>query len=55
MKFFIDFEATQANEIISIGVVSETGTTFKSLVKPQLSSISPYITLQKKWYLMQNT
>ena len=43
MKFFIDFEATQANEIISIGAVSEIGTTFKSLVKPQLSSISPYI------------
>lgn len=43
MKFFIDFEATQANEIISIGAVSEIGLTFKSLVKPQLSSISPYI------------
>ena len=43
MKFFIDFEATQANEIISIGAVTENGATFKSLVKPQLSSISPYI------------
>lgn len=43
MKFFIDFEATQANEIISIGAVAENGATFQSLVKPQLSSISPYI------------
>lgn len=43
MKFYIDFEATQANEIISIGCVTETGATFQSLVKPQFSSISPYI------------
>lgn len=43
MKFFVDFEATQANEIISIGAVAENGATFQSLVKPQLSSISLYI------------
>ena len=43
MKFYIDFEATQASEIISIGCVTETGATFRSLVKPQFSFISPYI------------
>lgn len=43
MKFYIDFEATQASEIISIGCVAETGATFQSLVKPHFSSISPYI------------
>ena len=44
MKFYIDFEATQPeNEIIAIGAVAENGATFYSLVKPQLSSISPYI------------
>lgn len=44
MKFYIDFEATQPeNEIIAIGAVAENGSTFYSLVKPQLSSISPYI------------
>ena len=44
MKFYIDFEATQpANEIIAIGAVAENGATFHSLVKPQLSSISPYV------------
>ena len=44
MKFYIDFEATQPeNEIIAIGAVAENGTAFYSLVKPQLSSISPYI------------
>lgn len=44
MKFFIDFEATQPeNEIIAIGACAENGATFHSLVKPQLSSISPYI------------
>lgn len=44
MKFYIDFEATQPeNEIIAIGAVAENGATFHSLVKPQLSSISPYI------------
>ena len=44
MRFFLDFEATQPeNEIISIGVVTETGATFHSLVKPQLSSISNYV------------
>lgn len=44
MKFYIDFEATQPeNEIIAIGAVAENGATFHSLVKPQLSSISPYV------------
>ena len=44
MLFFLDFEATQPeNEIIAIGAVAENGTAFYSLVKPQLSSISPYI------------
>ncbi len=44
MKFYIDFEATQPeNEIIAIGAVAENGATFHSLVKPQLSSISQYV------------
>ena len=44
MKFYIDFEATQPeNEIIAIGAVAENGTAFYSLIKPKLSSISPYI------------
>ena len=44
MKFYIDFEATQPeNEIIAIGAVAENNATFYSLIKPQLSSISPYI------------
>ena len=44
MLFFIDFEATQPeNEIIAIGVAAENGSTFRSLVKPQFSSISQYV------------
>ena len=44
MLFFLDFEATQPeNEIIAIGAVAENGATFYSLVKPQLSSISQYV------------
>ena len=44
MKFFIDFEATQPeSEIIAIGAVAENGATFHSLVKPQFSSISQYV------------
>ena len=44
MRFYIDFEATQPeNEIIAIGAVAENGATFHTLVKPQLSSISPYV------------
>ena len=43
MKIFVDFEATQENEIVSIGAVTEVGQTFYSLVKPQFSSISQYI------------
>ena len=43
MKIFVDFEATQENEIVSIGAVTENGQTFYSLVKPQFSSISQYI------------
>lgn len=44
MNFYIDFEATQPeNEIIAIGVVAENGATFHSLVKPQLSCISKWV------------
>lgn len=43
MKIFIDFEATQENEIVAIGAVTEIGETFYSLVKPQFSSISQYL------------
>ena len=44
MNFYIDIEATQPeNEIIAIGACAENGATFHSLVKPQLSSISPYV------------
>lgn len=44
MNFYIDFEATQPQcEIIAIGAVAENGATFHSLVKPQLSSISQYV------------
>ena len=44
MKFYIDFEATQPeNEIIAIGAVAENGATFHTLVKPQLSSISKWV------------
>ena len=45
MNFYIDFEATQPEgEIISIGVVSDNGNKFYSLVKPQFSKVSKYIT-----------
>lgn len=45
MNFYIDFEATQPEqEIISIGIVAGNGETFYSLIKPQFSSISQYIT-----------
>ena len=44
MLFFLDFEATQPeNEIIAIGACAENGATFHSLVKPQLSSISKWV------------
>ena len=44
MRFYIDIEATQPeNEIIAIGAVAETGATFYSLVKPQFSSISQFV------------
>lgn len=44
MNFYIDIEATQPeNEIIAIGAVAETGATFYSLVKPQFSSISQFV------------
>lgn len=44
MIFYLDFEATQPeNEIIAIGAVAENGATFHSLVKPQLSSISKWV------------
>lgn len=35
MKYFIDFEAAQSNEIISIGCVNELGQVFYSLVQSQ--------------------
>ena len=45
MNIYIDFEATQPEqEIISIGAVAENGKTFYSLVKPQFSKVSQYIT-----------
>lgn len=45
MNFFVDFEATQpGNEIISIGVICENGQTFESLVRPEKSKITPFIT-----------
>ena len=44
MNFYVDFEATQPEqEIISIGAMAGNGATFHSLVKPQFSSISKYI------------
>ena len=44
MIFYLDFEATQPeNEIIAIGAVTENGSTFHSLVKPQFSSISQFV------------
>lgn len=44
MNIYLDFEATQPKqEIISIGAVAENGSTFYSLVKPQLSSIDKFI------------
>ena len=44
MNIYLDFEATQPeNEIIAIGAVAENGATFHSLVKPQLSSISKWV------------
>ena len=45
MNFFVDFEATQPEgEIISIGITSENGEEFYSLVKPCRSQVTPYIT-----------
>ena len=42
--FFIDFEATDKKEIISVGVVDDaTQKTFYSLVKPQVSTLTPFI------------
>lgn len=44
MKIFLDIEATQPEkEIIAIGAVAENGATFYSLVKPQMSIMSSYI------------
>ena len=44
MNFYVDFEATQPEqEIISIGAIADNGTTFHSLIKPQFSSVSKYI------------
>lgn len=44
MKFFIDFEATQPeNEIISIGIICENGNSFKSLIKPCMGMVSPFV------------
>lgn len=44
MKFYLDFEATDNNYITSIGCVSETGETFRSLVKlPPGEVISPFV------------
>lgn len=44
MNFYVDFEATQPEqEIISIGAYSDDEESFYSLIRPQFSSISPYI------------
>lgn len=44
MRFFLDVEATQPeNEIISIGVVTENGESFYSLVRPSFSEVSPLV------------
>ena len=44
MNIYIDFEATQPeNEIIAIGAVADNGAEFYSLVKPQISSISDFV------------
>lgn len=44
MKFYIDVEATSpAEEIISIGVVSEHEDTFQTYVKPSFSELDDYI------------
>jgi inhibitor of KinA sporulation pathway (predicted exonuclease) len=45
MRFYVDFEATQPEqEIISIGIVAEDGSTFSSLMKPKHSKITKFIT-----------
>lgn len=44
MKIYIDVEATQAQEIISIGVTTDKNkATFYALVKPQFSVLTPTI------------
>ena len=40
--FFVDFEATEKGEIISVGLVG-TNRTFHSFVKPQHSELTPFI------------
>ena len=45
MNFYVDFEATQPEqEIISIGVYCDNKESFYTLVKPQFSKVSKYIT-----------
>lgn len=45
MNIYIDFEATQPEqEIISIGAVADNGAKFYTLVRPQFSKVSQYIT-----------
>lgn len=43
MKIFIDFEATGAKEIVSVGAVAENGNTYYSLVKPEISKLTQYL------------
>ena len=43
MKFFLDFEATEAKEIVQIGCVALTGEEFCAYVKPNSSTISKFI------------
>lgn len=44
MKIFLDVEATEQNEIIAIGAVTDKDNkTFYSLVKPQFSELTPII------------
>lgn len=43
MVIYLDVEATEQNEIISIGAVTPGGKQFYSLVKPQFSEVTPNI------------
>ena len=44
MRIFIDFEATEAGEIISVGAITETGEKFYALSRPLYSPLTERIT-----------